>query len=249
MACKWSAILALGGAVALALAWSVSLAAMSARLPRGERPASFLSEMALTFFALGIVPVAVYMASYGVWFAQHNFSLKEFVNLQQTILNFHETLRARHAYQSSAWQWLVMRRPVAFHYVGTPKSSEVLDMGNIVTWYAALVAGGWLIVRSFKSWRPERFVATAWAVQYLPWLLVTRPLFLFYMTPIVPFMMIGLAAGLTRLYDAGRLERGLVVAFLVLGVGVMLWFFYPILAAVPIPYDLWHSRMWFPTWI
>ncbi|HEY8202553.1 MAG TPA: phospholipid carrier-dependent glycosyltransferase, partial [Actinomycetota bacterium] len=47
MACKWSAIPALGGAVLLSLAWSVSLAAMSARLPRGERPTSFLGEMAL----------------------------------------------------------------------------------------------------------------------------------------------------------------------------------------------------------
>jgi dolichyl-phosphate-mannose--protein O-mannosyl transferase len=37
--------------------------------------------------------------------------------------------------------------------------------------------------------------------------------------------------------------------FLVIGVGVMFWFFYPVLAAVPIPYDLWRSRMWFTTWI
>jgi dolichyl-phosphate-mannose--protein O-mannosyl transferase len=249
MACKWSAIPALGGAVLLSLAWSVSLAAVSVRLPRGERPTSFLGEMALTFVALGVVPVIVYLASYSVWFAQHDFSLKGFVQLQQTILNFHETLRARHAYQSSAWQWPFVRRPVAFYYQGTPKSSEVLDIGNIATWYAALVAGGWLVARSVRSWRPERFVAAAWGVQYLPWLLVARPLFFFYMTPIVPFMMIGLAAGLTRMFDAGRLPRGLVVAFLALGVGVMLWFFYPILAAVPIPYDLWHSRMWFPTWI
>jgi dolichyl-phosphate-mannose-protein mannosyltransferase len=249
MACKWSAILAIGGAVALSLAWSVSLAATRAQLPRGERPPGLVGEMVLTFFALGVVPLLVYLASYGVWLAQHHFDLRGFVQLQQTMLNFHETLRARHAYQSSAWQWPIVRRPVAYHYQGTPKSSEVLDIGNVVTWYAALVAGGWLLVRSLRSWRPERFVAAAWGAQYVPWLFVTRPLFFFYMTPIVPFMMIGLAAGLTRMIDAGRLERWLVGGFLVIGVGVMLWFFYPVLAAVPIPYDLWHSRMWFPTWI
>jgi dolichyl-phosphate-mannose--protein O-mannosyl transferase len=183
---------------------------------------------------------------------ENRFHLGRFVALQQTILDFHETLRARHAYQSSAWSWALVRRPVSYYYQGPPGhpgASEVLDIGNIATWYAALVAGGWMLVRSFRRWAPERVVVLGWAVQYLPWLTVTRPLFIFYMTPVVPFMMIGLAAGLTRLYDSGRLERWLVGAFLVIGVGVMLWFFYPILAAVPIPYDLWRSRMWFPTWV
>jgi len=30
---------------------------------------------------------------------------------------------------------------------------------------------------------------------------------------------------------------------------LMAWFFYPIWTAQVMPYDLWHLRMWFDTWV
>ena len=253
IAVKWSGILALGGAGLLATGWSASLGLRRAGLPKdGPRPPGLMNELAFTFVALVAVPIGVYMASYVVWFAEHQWSFVHFVELHKRVFSFHETLRARHSYQSSAWSWPLVQRPVLYHYQGPPtfpQSSNVSAIGNIVTWYAALVAGVWMLGRSARRWRPERVVLMGWLSQFLPWLFIQRTLFFFYMTPVVPFMMIGLAAGLTRMSDAGRLERGLVGTFVVLGVGVMLWFFYPYLTAVDMSPELWRSHHWFPTWL
>jgi dolichyl-phosphate-mannose--protein O-mannosyl transferase len=253
IAVKWSGILALAGAGLLALGWSASLGLRRVGLPDdGPRPPSLLNELVFTFVALVVVPVGVYMASYLVWLADHHWSLVHFVELHKRVFSFHETLRARHAYQSSAWSWPLVQRPVLYYYHGPPtypQSSNVSAIGNVVTWYAALVAGVWMLIRSARKWRPERVVMMGWLAQYLPWLFVQRTLFFFYMTPVVPFMMIALAAGLTRMGDAGRLERWLAGSFVALGVGVMLWFFYPYLTAIPMPLELWKSHLWFPTWL
>lgn len=170
-----------------------------------------------------------------------------FADLHDRMLDYHLTLKADHDYQSRAWTWPLVRRPVAYYYPsGQSKSTHILALGNVATWYAALIAGAWLLGRSIRRWRAERVVTIAWAAQYVPWLFVSRPLFFFYMTPIAPFMMIGLAAGLSALRDTGRLPRWAVTAFIVTGVGLMTIYFYPVLAAVGLPHELWRSRMWYP---
>lgn len=122
-------------------------------------------------------------------------------------------------------------------------------MGNPWVWYPALAAAGWLLIRSVRPWRPERVVLAGWGFQYLPWLAVARPLFFFYMTPIVPFMMIALARGLASLKELGWPFRVLVYVFLFGGVTALLVYFYPVLTAVNLPYELWKRRMWRSSWI
>lgn len=176
-----------------------------------------------------------------------------FADLHQRMAQYHLTLKATHTYQSKAWSWPLVLRPVAYYWEWGPEVDTVVGderraahinaMGNVLTWYAALIAGGWLVLRSARKWRSETVVAAAWASQYVPWLLVRRPLFFFYMTPAVPFMMIGLAAGLHALWRRGGWSRWSVGAFLFLTT-VSLIVFYPVLAAIGIPYDVWRLLMW-----
>ncbi|MBW3590327.1 MAG: phospholipid carrier-dependent glycosyltransferase [Actinobacteria bacterium] len=177
-------------------------------------------------------------------------SVLAFVDLHDRVADYHLTLDATHPYQSQAWTWPLVLRPVAYHWDSVqvePEDTQVrhiVAMGNPLVWIGSLVAGLWLIWRSRRRWTPESVVAGAWAVQYLPWLLVARPLFLFYMAPAVPFMMIGLAAGLNTLRRKGRTANRLVWLYLVVGVGIMLALFYPVLTAVEMPYDIWRRLMW-----
>ena len=170
-----------------------------------------------------------------------------FADLHDRVADYHLHLTASHPYQSKAWTWPLVLRPVAYFYEGAyGRSSEIIGMANVVTWYAALVALVWLTIRSLRSWRPEGVVLAGFAAQYVPWLAVSRPLFFFYMTPAVPFLMIGLAVGLNALRQRGRGWRRLVVAFLIVGVGVMTVIFFPILTAIELDYDLWQKLMWIP---
>ena len=91
---------------------------------------------------------------------------------------------------------------------------------------------------------------------WLPWLLYQgRTIFTFYAVVFVPFLCIALAMSLGPMLGPAR--RGTAAA----GVGappagsVLLlavaagWFFYPVWTGEVIPYDAWHMRMWFPTWV
>jgi dolichyl-phosphate-mannose-protein mannosyltransferase len=168
-----------------------------------------------------------------------------FADLHERVAEYHLTLKATHPYQSKAWTWPLVLRPIAYYYSSVEgKATEIIGIGNVATWYGALISAGWLLIRSRRRWRPERVIALAWAAQYLPWVLVARPLFFFYMTPVVPFMMISLAASLSALRRRGKKSRRFVTAYLIIGVGVMLLIFFVVLTAVPIPYDLWLRLMW-----
>ncbi|MGH2767427.1 MAG: phospholipid carrier-dependent glycosyltransferase [Actinomycetota bacterium] len=234
VAIKWAAAWPLAGAGLLALFWSLSLARERRRrlriapeeadqLPRLGR------ELIVLALSLGLVPVVIYVASYLQWFIQHNFDPRGFVELHERMVNFHLTLRARHPYASRAWAWPVILQPIAYWWTLGPKPNYILAFGNPATWWPALVAGLWLLARSFRRWRGERVIGVGWATLYLPWLAVSRTLYFFYMTPVVPFMMAALALLLGDLRKLGRPGRLMVRAYLILGVGALVVYFYPLI--------------------
>lgn len=82
-------------------------------------------------------------------------------------------------------------------------------------------------------------------------------IFFFYMTPIVPFMMIGLAAALGVIrkigdvsadYEVSRIWR-LIPALYLAVASLLAVFFYPIATAVGLSRDQWLIRMWMDRWI
>ena len=191
------------------------------------------------------------------------------------IWHYDATLHASHPYLSRPWGWLLLARPVAYYYQtpgGCGASScatEVLGIGNPALWWAtipALVALIWVWI-SRRDWRAAG-VVTVFAFGYLPWviqeLLVVhttpactpagdchRTMFLFYMLPNVPFMVLAvtMAVGLVlghRGQSEIRRASGVTVAAGYLSMVVILfYFFYPILAARNIPQSQWHRRIWF----
>jgi len=307
MAVKWSAIWALVAAAIAAISWSLELA-ISARKSRSSffgpaRPGSVVWELVVSKLAFLLVPLAVYLAAYGPYYADRleqecpytvpatanrlfdsgflgekegkciqgvKGAAISFADLQDRMLDYHLTLKAKHTYQSKAWSWPLVLRPVAYFYEEktpapgrgpepspslspappaapqTTNSTEVIALGNVATWWGALVALVWLIWSGIKKWRPERLILLAWGAQFLPWLIVSRPLFFFYMTPATPFMMIGLAAALAAAWRYRSWSRRIVLGYLVLGVGGMLLFFYPIIAGTEISHNLWQYHMWIP---
>jgi dolichyl-phosphate-mannose--protein O-mannosyl transferase len=181
---------------------------------------------------------------------------------QRDIVNFHSTLEAEHPYRAPAYGWLVLRRPVAYYYedysdecaadddcaVEEGNVAEVLGIGNPAIWWLALPAYALLGFAAIR-WRDWR----AWALlafiggQYLPWLAAPRTLFLFYMTPVVPFICLTLA------YVGWRALRwpylrwvpaaiaGLAVA------GFLFW--WPLFTGEEIAKSAWDLRIWFDSWI
>ena len=233
---KWSGAYALAGAGVLALAWNVGPALRRARRTAGaavgREPGAGspgpLAETVATLAAVGLPAIALYLAAYAQWFTQNHGSLRAFVSHQHSMLSFQLHLTKPHPYQTRAWTWPFQIHPIAYwHEAGHALAHQILLFPNPLVWWAAIPAGIWVLTRAIRRrLSPERIVMTGWLAQYLPWLIVTRPLFFFYMTPVTPFMDLALAAALVDLGSGSAFRRKVVVAYL-LGAALVLAYYYP----------------------
>lgn len=133
----------------------------------------------------------------------------------EDIARFHRDLESTHTYRAEPYTWPVLGRPVAYYYetckadrdiaedgpceIPEGTAAEILAVGNPGLWwtFAALIP---LMTAAMGRRDPSAWVVGGfYSGQFLPWLLVARPAFLFYMVPAIPFMALGVALALGRL--------------------------------------------------
>ncbi|MEU8202399.1 phospholipid carrier-dependent glycosyltransferase, partial [Streptosporangium sp. NPDC049046] len=194
-------------------------------------------------------------------------SLRSWLSYHFQVLGFHTGLATPHNYESDPWTWPLLLRPVAFHYppdktgCGADSCAEaVLGVGTPVIWYGGLVALiamiAWYVAT--RDWRAGA-VLVGYAAGWLPWFYWAvadgRTMYLFYMIPMVPFMILALtlAAGLIiGKADAAPNRRAVgaavVGAFTLLALINFGWL-YPVLSAELISHSQWWTRMLFRSWV
>jgi dolichyl-phosphate-mannose--protein O-mannosyl transferase len=182
---------------------------------------------------------------------------------QRQIWDFHRGLDAAHPYLSRPYGWLLLTRPVSYFYASPETcgaascSQEVLALGTPAIWWASIPALLVMVWRAIGRWDwRAAAIVVSFAVGYLPWFYTDqdhRTMFLFYMLPSLPFMV--LAITMTLGMVIGRRDMAAVrhtvgtvaVGAYLLVVVVMFGYLYPVLAGKVLPYDQWHNRMWFHT--
>jgi dolichyl-phosphate-mannose-protein mannosyltransferase len=187
---------------------------------------------------------------------------------------FHETLYSPHPYGSKPWSWLILGRPVTYYYPSNPTgcgakscAREILLIGTPLMWWAFLPALVWLAWHWFttRDWR----ASVVWVAMVAGWLVwfpdLRRTMFLFYMTPLVPFLILGLTLALGTMLGPGikaglteaaqlRAERrrrwGLtgIAVYLGLVAADFAWM-WPLFTGGLLTFDQWHAHMWFPSWV
>ena len=187
---------------------------------------------------------------------------------------FHVGLHSGHAYASTPWSWLVLGRPVDFYYDSSAKtcgasscSREVLLIGTPIMWWAFVpmllwLAWHWLTTRDWRAGAIWVAFIAGWLVWFLN---LNRTMFLFYMAPLVPFLVIGLTMALATMIGPGlpsraqreAHERGLrrrywgiagASVFMALVIADFIWM-WPIFTGGLLTYDDWHAHMWLPSWV
>ncbi len=176
-----------------------------ARRPPGSRPASGARTVAWLALCLVALPLAVYLASYTAYFA-NGHTLADFRELHSQMLHFNFTLSAEHSYASIAPTWILDYRPVWYSFREiAARFYGVVAIGNPLLWWTSLlclVAAAVLALRR-RSATPA-LAALLVVVLYLPWFATTRTSFLYYMTPVAPFLAILVAGVAAELVDGPR---------------------------------------------
>ncbi len=145
--------------------------------------------------------------------------VRDLIDIHTNAYDFHVKLTSYHPYKSTAWGWLILGRPVLYTYNQTPDKSDghstcgaakcvdsILLIGTPVMWYAFLPMLLWLGWHwaTTRDWRAGT-VLVAFVAGWAVWLdHPERTAFLFYMTPLMPFLALGLALAIGALVGSAR---------------------------------------------
>ena len=251
LAAKWAGAYTLVGLLVASIA--VTARAYERGRPGTGGPLDLFARRGLNavmlFIAFAAIPAGIYLASYVRWFGgptiPYGWSL---VELTQQMYWYHSGLTAPHPAGSPWWSWPLVLKPV-YWYFGASTGGDnayIYDAGNVVLFWAGLVAFGWCVVAAVRARSVAlAFVVLAGLVQYVAWIPIGRVLFFYHFFTVLPFYLLALAAGLAYLWETGRAR--LVVSYLGLAAAAFAYF-YPFISAQPFPGA--QAGMFFilPTW-
>jgi dolichyl-phosphate-mannose-protein mannosyltransferase len=275
---KWSGAPPLLAAIILSMAWE-----RSRRKEAGfERPLweAIREEGFGIFVFLVFMPMAAYFSSYWAYWAGHGLlhhaieavqgrtkglrmNMIDWYRLQRNAWKFSINLSQHHPYASRPWGWLILSRPVSYYYQcaqmngpNCARPAEILGMGHPLIFWGTIITLPYTLFAWMRrhDWRAG-LIFTAVALPYFAWWPAARHTdFLFYMTPITPFMVLAAAYAIRDLSDVRvGIERVRAFApaavFLVVAAVGLFVFFLPVLTGAPIKYSDWHARMWCRCWI
>lgn len=210
-----------------------------------------------------LLPISIYFASWSGWiFSRQGWARQSESNVFASlwnyhlqILDFHQGLDDKHAYQANPWSWLVLGRPTSFYYespsdCGAEKcAQEILAIGTPLLWwisiFAVAITFGFLVT---KLERVAAIILLGFAGTYLPWFFIqSRTTFYFYSISILPFLILALIYCFNQILNSAIYKK-YITSFVIL-VAINFIYFLPIYLGISIPYSQWLSRMWFESWI
>ena len=246
---KWSGIYALEFLTASSFLLIFYREAYSEIKKKGSFYFQLLKIIPKIFLVFVIIPFAVYLASYIPFFLYGN-SFNDFISLQNNMYGYHKGLTATHPYQSSWWKWPLLLRSV-YLYLGSgeKESAHIYAIGNPFIWWSGCLFLILSVVQVIRKELPAlAFVTLSVFAYWLPWALSPRKLvFLYHFLPSLPFVILIIAYFLDLLWTKSYYGRAFVLVYLAIALGMFIYF-YPILAAIPVPNDSVESFFWLKSW-
>ena len=216
-----------------------------------EIAGAFRRKLILTLlFCVGVfivIPIIIYYLSYIPYFnAKEDFGLAGIWGNQQYMLNYHGNLKtdSPHPYQSSCYTWPFDLRPVFFfrgYYLPENMVSVIWCMASPLLAWGGLAAVLYLLGLRGKGKKFDAqgipFIVVGALAQYLPWMIISREVFIYHYFATLPFVVFAIIYVLR--YWEENYKWGKKATWIVVGVAILLFLaFYPALTGVPM------SREW-----
>jgi dolichyl-phosphate-mannose--protein O-mannosyl transferase len=180
------------------------------------------ANLAKAAACLVALPFLVYVASYADYFASGH-SVYQWLQLHVHMARYNWSALGPQDIISRPYTWIFDVRPIWYEWAPTLHGVVgLIAIGNpVLLWVSipAFVGLLWLAVR-----RRDPTLAGApllVGILYLPWLATTRASYIYYLTPVVPFLAIMVATAFARLAGSASLGARWTVALFAAGAATM----------------------------
>jgi predicted membrane-bound dolichyl-phosphate-mannose-protein mannosyltransferase len=190
-----------------------------------------------------IIPPVVYMITFIPFFTLGH-TWPQFIELHRQMIYYHSHLQATHPFQSSAWTWPFMLKPIWF-YTHSENSliSNIYAHGNpAVFWIGFVTVIVALIVALLLMNRELLALLAMYFGLFAPWIFSPRIMFLYHYLPSVPFLSLLLAWVLM----SNRHWKKASLLFLLIAL-ILFIFLYPRWIAIPITPSFNSLYAWLPS--
>lgn len=193
-------------------------------------------------------------------------SLDDLVTRQVNMFEYHDHLndggRNQHPYASAWWEWPLDLRPVAYYWkdlrtgvnANNPAACcvrEITTLPNpLILWFGLFCVPFVGVLAYRERNKGYALIVLAYLLQWLPWMRSPRITFAYHFYVDIPLIVLCNVIVLQRLWHWGdfnadaRLFSRIGVGAYVAAVAIAFFWFYPILAGVPLPWSQWDARMW-----
>ncbi len=198
----------------------------------------------------------VYTATYLPFFLTEH-TLTQFFELQKSMWGYHTKLKATHGFQSEAYTWPFMIRPVWF-WVDYQKNkiANIYNLGNPLLWWSSLTILPIYIYRSIEKYMEKKkknmlILIPAYFVFWVPWIFSPRVMFLHHYLPALPFLFLMNAwfwvKEIKELVTENKTYYLITLTYLAI-IFITFLYFLPIYIGIPLPKNRLDWWFWFSTW-
>lgn len=247
MGSKWS------GLLVLIIVWlSELIHCLKKIINKKTKWNNFVDHGLLMILTLGLLPLTIYLMSYGQMFLQGK-NWNHFTKLHQQIWWYQTNLEATHPYQSQPWQWFLNIKPVWLHvdYLKNGSIANIYSLGNPVFHFIGIITifltiffliNNKISNRSNKEIKNLSWLLATYFLIFLPWQLSPRIMFFNHYTPAVPLLSIIMAYWLAK-WNRTKISITVSLIFIFF----IIW--YPQWTAIPMPKDFINAVYYIiPSW-
>ncbi len=199
-----------------------------------------------------LIPIVIYILSY-ILFPKINYydgTLTGIIDMSKKMYDYHSNLVATHPFSSEWYQWPIMYKPV-WLYTGSLANGTkmtIVDIGNPMIWWGGIIAFIYLIIDAIKNKSTiSRFLLIFILTSFVPYIFVSRLMFMYHFFITLPFIMLGIVAFIKYLTEKTKSNK---IYFYYLAVVIITFIiFYPVVSGLPISDDYINSLKWLPEWI
>ena len=240
---KWSAVFASLGFLAIALFLIVS------KYPLKKQFAGY-KLILYGLLSYAVLAVGVYGLTFFDIYLKTG-SIQKIIEYQINMYSYHSSLVGTHAYSSPWWSWLIDMKPMNYYReVKDGMFTSMTCFGNPAIFWTGIVAILYLSYVSIKKRVLEAvFILFAFLALYLPYIFVSRLMFIYHFYYAVPFLILAI---IYMLRDIMAWRKGFdKIYWIYLAVVASLFLmFYPVLSGYTIEksyvdsYLVWINGWW-----